>query len=69
MLSFLLNSKNILFKKDFFFIYLTQRERASKHKQGEPQKEGEVGSRMSRELDVRLDPRTLESQPEPKTDA
>ena len=44
----------------FYFIYLTGRERASEHKQGEQQSEGEgeAGSPLSREPDMELDPRT-----------
>ena len=46
------------------FIYLTQWE----HKQREKQAEGEADSLLSREPDVGLDPRTLQSWPELKAD-
>ena len=37
-------------------------------REAETQAEGEAGSPLSRELDVRLDPRTLGSWPERKAD-
>ena len=49
---------HMLKKKDF--IYLFDREKECKHKQGELQEEGEgeAGSPLSREPDMGLDPKT-----------
>ena len=52
-----------LFLKIFFIC-----ERESMHKQGDQQAEGKAGSPLSKETDAGLDPKTLESWPEPKTD-
>jgi len=44
-----------------YSLFICQRERrASKHKHGERQAEGEAGFLLSKEPDVGLDPRTLD---------
>ena len=49
----------------FKFIYLRKRERES----SQAERKGEASCLLSQESDMGLDPRTLESWPEPKTDA
>jgi len=51
----------ILFFIKILFLYLSERERESAPKKGDWQAEGEAGFPQSKEPDVGLDPRTLES--------
>jgi len=55
----------------FKILFVRERERASKHKQGELQAEGqeEAGSQPSKDPDGGLDPRTPGLRPESKADA
>ena len=46
------------------FIYLRETERPPE----EAEAEGEADSLLSRKLDMGLDPKTLRSEPEPKSD-
>ena len=57
--------KDLLFFLKILFIYKRER-----HKQGGgAEAEGEAGSPLSREPNLGLDPRTLESQSKPKAEA
>ena len=55
---------HFLFFKDFIYLFEIEHEPG-----GEAEGEGDAGFPLSREPDVGLDPRTLESWPEPKADA
>ena len=54
------------FKKDFMYLFDRERERDQVGRQAERE---EAGSPLSRQPDVGLDPRTLRSWPEPKSEA
>ena len=60
-LTFSLSKVNKSFKKDFIYLFDTYTQ--SEHKQAEQQLEGEgqAGSPLSKEPDMGLNPRTLES--------
>jgi len=44
--------------KDFIYLFVREKERVNKHRQGEWQAEAEAGSPLSKEPDAGLDPRT-----------
>ena len=62
-----LTFSSFIFLKDF--IYLFDRQRSQVDRDTSREREGEAGFPLSREPDVGLDPRTLRSCPELKTEA
>ena len=50
-----------IFKKDFIYLFDTERKRENEHSRGAAEGEEEVGFPLSREPNLGLDPRTLGS--------